>query len=298
MKGLIVRNAYFKAEQVNYQVDRLKQEFNSLGVDITVINNGYDCFIDGDCNVISNLKGYDFCVFLDKDKYFGKMLEKSGLRLFNNISSIEVCDDKMETLLKLSGSGVKVPKTLSAPLCFTSGSILSSKSADEIINVLSLPLVVKKSFSSLGKGVYLINNKEELIDIVNKYPFEPKIYQEFISSSYGKDVRIICIGKKYFSAMMRISSNDFRSNTALGGNAVKFDAPIEFIELAEKVANLLNLDYMGIDLMFGSDNNPIVCEVNSNAFFTAMEKTCGVNVAKAYAEHVIKTMLKEKNYDS
>ena len=292
-KGIIIVNAYCKLPSMLNQANRLKEEFELLGVDITVIKNGYDCYIDSECNVISNLSGYDFCVYLDKDKYLGEMLEKSGLRLFNNISSIETCDDKMKTLLKLSGNSLSVPKTLSAPLCFTSGSLLSNESADEIIKILSLPLVVKKSFSSLGKGVYLVKSKNELIDLVNKNQFEPKIYQQFISSSYGKDVRIICIGKKYFSAMMRISKNDFRSNSALGGDTVKFDAPKEFIEVAEKVANLLNLDYMGIDLMFDENGKPVICEVNSNAFFTAMEQTCGVNVAKAYAMHVIKTV-KEK----
>ncbi len=33
-----------------------------------------------------------------------------------------------------------------------------------------------------------------------------------------------------------------------------------------------------------------VCEVNSNAFFGGIEKTTGINVARAYAEHVVKEM--------
>lgn len=290
MKGLIVKNAYFKLDGVEYQVNRIKEELESLGVTVDVINNGYGVYLDGDGQVISSYKDYDFCVFLDKDKYLGEMLEKSGIKVFNNYRAIEDCDDKMKTLLKLSGSKIKIPKTISAPLCFTSGAQISNRSAEEIISILGLPLVMKKSFSSLGKGVYLINSESELINAVNKSPFEPKIYQEFISSSYGKDLRIICIGKKYFASMLRYSTTDFRSNSALGGNQKPFEPSKDFIEVAEKVATLLDLDYMGIDLLFGSNGEPILCEVNSNAFFTAMENVCNVNVAKAYAEHIVKTV--------
>ena len=44
--------------------------------------NGYDLSVNERCQIVSNLQGVKFCVFLDKDKYLGKMLEKSGLRLF------------------------------------------------------------------------------------------------------------------------------------------------------------------------------------------------------------------------
>ncbi len=290
MKGFIVKNSYFNSLHVDYQIKRIKQELESLGATVDVVENGYDAYLDCNGNVVSNFSRYDFCVFLDKDKYLGEMLEKTGVKVFNNYSAIENCDDKMKTLLKLSGSGIKIPKTVSAPLCFTQGAEISSENADKIINILSLPMVVKKSFSSLGKGVYLINSRDELIKIINENAFEPKIYQEFISSSYGKDVRIICVNKKYLCSMLRTSNGDFRSNSALGGKAEKYLPPKSFISVAEKVAEILNLDYMGVDLLIGKDGEPVLCEVNSNAFFTVMEEVCGVNVAKAYAEHVIKTV--------
>lgn len=290
MKGLIIKNAYYNASQLTYQVNSIKKELEDLGVLVDVLNNSSSVYIDSDCTLKSKLKKYDFCVFLDKDKYLGKMIESLGILTFNKISAIETCDDKALTLLKLLNSGIKVPKTISAPLCFTSNSKVSSESLDEIIDILGLPLVAKKSFSSLGKGVYLIKSKLELENFINENPFEPKIYQEFISSSYGRDVRIICIGKKYYSSMLRYSEDDFRSNSALGGKAKPFNPPVEFIEVAEKVANLLDLDYMGIDLLFDKDGAPVLCEVNSNAYFTVMDEVCKVNVAREYAKHIVKTV--------
>ena len=294
MKGFIVRNAYFNAEQLEYQVQSIKRELENLGAEVDVVYNGCDCFLDEFANVIHPYKNYDFCVYLDKDKYLGTMIEKQGIPIFNSPRSIEICDDKMLTLLALSGCNVKVPKTFSAPLCFTSGAKVSEEIVQKIIDNLSLPLVAKKSFSSLGKGVFLINTRQELIDFINQNPFEPKIFQEFISSSYGRDIRIICIGKKFYSAMERYSENDFRSNSALGGKAKKVNPESEYIELSEKVARILDLDYMGIDLLIGSNGEPVVCEVNSNAFFTTMDEVVGVNVAKAYAEYIINKVGKIK----
>ena len=66
----------------------------------------------------------------------------------------------------------------------------------------------------------------------------------------------------------------------------------EYIEICEKTANILNLDYCGIDILEGEDGKPVVCEVNSNAFFNEAEKVTGVNIAGAYAKHIVNEMNK------
>ena len=58
---------------------------------------------------------------------------------------------------------------------------------------------------------------------------------------------------------------------------------------AEKAAQALKLDYCGVDLLYGEDG-PVLCEVNSNAFFEGLEAATGVNVAKLYAEYIVGTM--------
>lgn len=292
-KGIIIVNAYCKLPSMLNQAYRLKEEFNLLGVSVDVIENGYDTFVNENGEIISNLSSVDFCVYLDKDKYLATMLEKNGVKTFNSISSISVCDDKMQTVIELSGNGIKVPTTFSSPLNYTGAEVPKSE-LSKVANVLGYPLIVKLSYSSLGKGVYLVNDINEFYNVVNENKNQAKIYQQFISSSYGTDIRIICIGKKYVSAMKRKSETDFRSNAELGGKGYAFTPNEEFIRVAEKVANILNLDYMGIDLLIGKNGEPIVCEVNSNAFFGVMEQVSGVNVAKKYAEYIIETIYEKK----
>ena len=49
---------------------------------------------------------------------------------------------------------------------------------------------------------------------------------------------------------------------------------------------------MGVDLLIGKNGEPVLCEVNSNAFFHLAEEVTGVNVAKSYVEHILNEMNK------
>jgi glutathione synthase/RimK-type ligase-like ATP-grasp enzyme len=43
-------------------------------------------------------------------------------------------------------------------------------------------------------------------------------------------------------------------------------------------------------VLIGPKGEPILCEVNSNAFIEGIEKVTGVNVASAYAHHIEKSI--------
>lgn len=288
-KGLILVNRYSDIKSIENQAERIKNELANLGVLVNVVKNGYQTYLDDNCNVINNLKGYDFCVYLDKDKYTGELLNKCGVRCFNSIDSISACDDKMETFIRLSNENIKIPLTFSSPLCY-GDYLIDDEGLKIVAKTLGFPLVLKLSFSSLGKGVFLVEDFKSLKALTEKYKYEPKIYQQYISSSYGQDIRIIVIGGKVVCGFKRVSKGDFRSNGALGGSGEKIVLKKEYVDVAVKVAKLLKLDYMGIDLLIGENGEPIVCEVNSNAFFSLAEEVTGVNVAKCYAEYIINTV--------
>ena len=58
-----------------------------------------------------------FVVYLDKDFYIAKLIEKVGIPVFNNVASMMLCDDKMQANICLAGHGIETPTTLSAPFC-------------------------------------------------------------------------------------------------------------------------------------------------------------------------------------
>ena len=287
MKGGIILNPFLVPDESVHQAERLKEEFVRLGVDISVIS---DAFLRSDltCGELHfDTNGVDFIIYLDKDKYQSEILKKLSVRLFNSHDAIRLCDDKAETYLALSGAGVNIPKTVFGALCYGKDLSIKKDWAKEIGEKLGYPVIVKESFGSMGKGVYKADNEDELLSVMEKVKLKPHLFQEYVGAVKGVDVRVIVIGGKAVCAMERINGDDFRSNVARGGKGKKITLTESFKALAEKCAKALMLDYCGVDLLYGNDGNPVVCEVNSNAFFNGIEKATGVNVAKAYAEYVI-----------
>ena len=82
----------------------------------------------------------------------------------------------------------------------------------------------------------------------------------------------------------------FYSNIALGGIAENHEFTEQERQIAEEACRFLNLDFGGVDLLFSEDDFPYVCEVNSNAIFTATEEISGVNIARHIAEGIKKTV--------
>lgn len=287
-RALVLINAYLKLKSQFSQAQRLQEELSALGIQTDIMrNDGFFARIESDGTLCSQLpEKYDFCVYFDKDKYMSEMLEKSGVRLFNNHEAIRVCDDKMQTYIALSKHGVKMPKTLSGLLCYEPTEAVKEETLARIEQTLAYPVIVKECFGSLGKGVFMARNRAELTCIAERVKCKPHLFQETVQTSIGRDVRVIVVGGKVLCAMLRQSDCDFRSNIELGGTGYPYQPSEKIIALCEKAASILGLDYCGIDILFGERNEPILCEVNSNAFFGGIERVTGVNVAKAYAEYI------------
>lgn len=294
MKGIIVINPFGMVVQSIHQAERLKNEFNSFGIDVSIITDGYlrASLIDG--NVKSEFDDVDFAVYLDKDKYLSQILEKKGVRLFNSHQAIRVCDDKAETYIALSGKGFNLPDTMFGALCYSPDCSVQDIAVEAVEKRFGYPLIVKQCYGSLGKGVFLVNNRQELKECMEKVKTTAHLFQEYVDVKKGVDVRVIVVGGRTVAYMERRNENDFRSNVARGGCGKVVEVPASFISTAERIASVLKLDYCGIDLLYGANGEPVVCEVNSNAFFDGIESVTGVNVAKIYAEYIIKEIKANK----
>ncbi len=290
--GKIIINPYKKPVESVRQAERLKKEFENLSVKAEIVSDGFLSSYLKDGKIVSSLSGTDFIIYLDKDKYLSNQLSALGVRVFNPHQAIRVCDDKGETYLALAAAGIPVPDTVFGALCYDKNDAYDISYLEKIAKELDYPVIVKESFGSMGKGVYLAKDKSELIEIAERVKLKPHLFQRYLPYKRGTDVRLIVLGGKVLGGIERFNKNDFRSNVAIGGMAKSIDAPIKFKEVAKNCAEVLGLDYCGVDLLYGKNGNPVVCEVNSNAFFEGMERATGINVAKAYAEYVVDCLKK------
>lgn len=288
-RGAILINPYDGSPAYLNQSERLQSELKALGCGADIVQNSNLTYIDGNGRIESSLFSYDFCVYLDKDKYTSAMLEKTGLRLFNRHSAVRACDDKMSTHILLAERGIKMPATVAGALCYSENPEKERAFCRSVALRLGLPVVVKACYGSLGKQVYKADDIEELYALSEKLRYTPHLYQKYIAESAGTDFRIILVGGKVVAAMKRVSRTDFRSNIDLGGTGETIEPDAELKDISERAAAALNLDYCGVDVL-KSQSGYLVCEVNSNAFFGGIEKVTGVNVARAYAEHILRSI--------
>ena len=64
----------------------------------------------------------------------------------------------------------------------------------------------------------------------------------------------------------------------------------EQAQMAIDVCRELNLDFAGVDIMFGKEGEPVLCEVNSNAHFKNIYDCTGVNVAESILDYIVKSI--------
>lgn len=271
----------------NHSIKHFVGQCNAVAEELVKKGCEAEVFSNAELLMRKELPDSKKCVFYDKDIPLGMRFELSGTRLFNSIGAIELCGDKCrsyEILKELSQPDTEVyPKT------FFPDEEFFNIYAQLVTDRLGLPLVAKLADGSQGREVFLLETVESVIEFQRKYHAHAHLYQKFIAASRGKDIRIFVIGDEVYASMLRSNPNDFRSNIAIGGTAEKIEISNDIKELCISATRIMGLDFAGLDILLGKDGEPYICEVNSNALFTALSQVCNVNIAEGIASHVVNT---------
>ena len=211
--------------------------------------------------------------------YFGlsvlRHLEKLGVPLVNGSAAIEATKDKLWSCQIFAENNLPTPKTLLVKQPIDSNLVKKE---------IGFPAVIKIFAGSYGKGVHLVQNKNEFTDFTDfVYGIksdEAMIVQQYISSRPGEDLRVYVVGNKVLGAMKRSSTDgSFKTNITRGAIGSSFPMNERIEQIALDTAKALGLDIAGIDLLFDGQDYKL-CEANSAPGFLGFEKYTGVNVAK------------------
>ena len=285
-KGYIIINGFLREEKFFSLYSALKQSADKAGLQLELKTN-----IELMCDIasgktVANEALPPFAIFWDKDVRLAKTLEAAGMKLFNSAGAIELCDDKSLTHIALMNR-VPQPKTVLIPLTFPRVGYTDCTFLEKIADYLGFPLVIKQCFGSFGAGVYLAGNMEEAKAALMKTAGGAAIAQQYIASSFARDIRAYIVGDKVAAAMLRHNeSGDFRANVAQGGKADAYALNEAQAALAVRTAQILGCTFAGVDLLFGENGEMTVCEVNSNAHFAGISAATGVNIADKIIEAV------------
>ena len=202
-----------------------------------------------------------------------RQFERLNVLTLPNSQAIEASKDKMYANQIMAQAGLPIPKTMLTRFpC----------KAELVEKQVGFPCVLKVVTGSHGAGVYLCENAkqfEDLSELISSLDSKTSmIIQEYISSSRGRDLRVIVIGGRVVGAMQRKSTDgSFKANISRGGQGEAYDVDDELEMLSIQVAKVLDLDIAGVDLLFAGDGYR-VCEANSAPGFQGFEKALGINI--------------------
>ena len=85
---------------------------------------------------------------------------------------------------------------------------------------------------------------------------------------------------------MRQNPNDFRSNISGGGTAEPYQPTPAQKRAAIAACKALGLEFAGVDVLFGRDGEPLICEVNSNPHFKSTFDCTGLDMSAAILRRI------------
>ena len=284
VKGWLVVNSFLDSAKFSEIYDLLLSAAAAHGISLSLMRGDELSGVVG--GGFREWELPEFAIFWDKDILLARQLEDAGVRLFNSSAAIDLCDNKAKTCIELARMGIRIPKTMIAPQTFEGVGYSRLDFLDAAIDKLKLPLVIKELYGSFGRQVYLAKTREEAVGIIGSIGSKGFLLQEFAAGSAGCDLRINVVGERVCATILRRNENDFRSNVS-GGGSMEMYTPSEVqVRIAVDAARALGLDFAGVDVLFGADGEPLICEVNSNPHFKNTLDCTGVNLAEHIMAHI------------
>jgi len=296
--GWIIYNGTLPGDKFLDFAEWLQTAANKAGSRADIIKNN-DLFVSMQTAELSllghnNLDQPDYVIFTDKDLYLARQLELLGIPVFNSARSIEISDDKIATHQALALSKLPMPDTIAAPKTFLSESPVNENMLSLAADKLGFPMIVKEAFGSFGQQVYLIQDMDELREKVKEIGGKPFMFQEFVKTSSGVDLRLQVAGDQVVAAMKRTAVGDFRANVTNGGKMAPHTPTESEKKLAIAAVKAIGADFAGVDLLYGNGGSPLVCEVNSNAHIHNLYDCTGINAADYIVQDLLKKTAERK----
>ncbi|RXK49989.1 ATP-grasp domain-containing protein [Halorientalis pallida] len=192
-----------------------------------------------------------------------------GVPWVNDRDAILTSRNKADVIARLDRAGIPVPETVAV-----------SNPADRADLVAAFerfepPVVVKPNSATRGVGVAKATDLDsflgitDYLDLVHDYRATGD--QSFLVQEYlpdARDYRVMLVDGEYVGAVERrlpgdaLEAGQWKHNVHRGAEATGVDLPTELRELAERVAETLDIPWLGVDLLV-TDDRAVVTETNA-----------------------------------
>ncbi len=200
-----------------------------------------------------------------------------GTPVVNSPKSLETAIDKYLSLSLLKNAGIRVPETRIGQ---------SVEAALRGFEELDGDVVLKPIFGSEGRGIRRITNLASAREVFQSVIADGGVvYQQQFVDHAHEDFRILLVGPELFG-MRRRNLDDWRTNSARGADCFGWQPLPREEEIARRAAEAVGAEIAGVDLLYDSQNQPFVVEVNAVPGWKAISAVTGNDVALAVFEYL------------
>jgi [lysine-biosynthesis-protein LysW]--L-2-aminoadipate ligase len=220
------------------------------------------------------------CISYFRSLHVTAALESLGVTVVNSFKATSICGNKLLASMRFREEKLPTPRTFVA---------FTEKSALEALEKLGYPAVLKPVVGSWGRLVALIKDEDSAKSIIESreylHPIQQIYYLQERVKRPERDIRCYVIGDQVVAAIYRYSPvGDWRTNTALGGQAAKCPVTPELEELSVRAAKAMGGGAFGVDLM-ETQEGLTVHEVNHTTEFKNTVRVTGVNIPKLLLDY-------------
>lgn len=199
-----------------------------------------------------------------------KLLELSGVHIFNDYNAFMRCKDKVVANMILRQNNIPVPNSM----------LINNHVAKEIVNDFfneSGSILIKPRSNHGGKGIIKIDSLEQFWDIYTATSnfFDNYYIEQFIEFD-NNDYRVEIFDGEVIGGYSRTKNGTYKTNVSSGGGMLDLPVSNEVKELGLKAAKTLGITTTIVDMIRRKEDNKLfILEVNPimGIFIEAAEKS-------------------------
>jgi ribosomal protein S6--L-glutamate ligase len=223
--------------------------FRTLGLS-NVVNLKPELFLQNPHSLKPVLEAADWVLFPEYWQ-LNSLLYGMNCRIFPSEATYRIGHNKTEMTRTIQGL-----KPDCLPLTYIAAN--TAEEAERLWQAMEVPFVAKKPKASMGEGVWLIENRQQWKDYVQRT--DTLYVQEYLP--INRDLRIVWVGGQIIAAYWRLQSDrSFHTNVSRGGQVSHDDVPQQALDLVTFLALNLGLNHAGFDIAMVNDK-PLVLEFN------------------------------------
>lgn len=212
-----------------------------------------------------------------------EMLERSGFRFFSSPRNIRRMISRLSCTINLRENDIPMPPTFIT---------------EDIEDAISwagthAPVVLKPLYSTKARGMALITDeataRSAITNLVERG--DKIIYLQKKFDLEGSDYGLVFLGGEYIGAYARIGDgSSWHTTTREGGKYGAFDAPRDFIDLAERAQRPFELDFTSVDIADTKEAGPVVFEVSAFGGYKGLYQSSGIDASHLLTDYAIRKL--------